>query len=604
MQNETDNTPLLIYDGDCDFCSYWVRYWKGLTGARVNYVAYQSVADQYPSIKQEEFQKAIQYIDKEGNNIASAAEASYLVLSHAPEKAYWLKLYRTVPGFASLAEFFYAFVAKRRLFFHKVSLALWGKYHMPARYELLSWIFLRLLGLIFLVAFVSFGVQALTLIGSQGVLPLSEFIANIRSSIGIAGYWHVPMIFWISASDFLIQLVCWLGAGFSLLLIAGILPRLSLAMLYIFYLSLIYAGQRFMSFQWDLMLVEIGFLALILTVAIKPGIWLLRFMIFRFMFVSGVVKIASGDQTWRDLTALNYHFETQPLPTPLAYYAHHLPETILRFGTGLTLFIELIVPFLIFMPRKIRFAAAFCFLVFQFIILLTGNYNFFNLLAIVLCLMLFDDAAVKTVISSRLVSWIKQRAKVVRSHKMVAIVAYFMAFWTVSASFIQFNNRFFDSQNIPAVLQWIDRSIAPLYLVSTYGPFSIMTTQRPEIIIEGSDDGQLWQAYTLKYKPGDIKRGTFYNIPHQPRIDWQLWFAALDDQNQNPWFARLLERILEDKPVVKSLFAYNPFLEEPPRFVRAMLYHYYFASPEQRAKENIYWRRELIGTYFPAVQLK
>ena len=600
---DENDKPILIFDGDCGFCAYWAHYWSKLTGDRVTYMAYQEVAEHYPDISTAEFQQAIKYIFPDGN-VASAAKASFLTLSHAPGKDYWLKLYKKVPPFAAVSEWSYGFIAKRRSLFHRASLFLWGRDYEPPRFELTSWLFLRLFGLIFLAAFVSFAVQSMALIGSHGVLPVADFTAALENKLGDGRYWRVPMVFWFGASDFAIHLVCWGGAAFSLLLVAGVLPRLSLIVLYILYLSLFYAGQRFMTFQWDLLLLEVGFLALILTLAVKPGIWLLRWLIFRFMLASGLVKIKSGDASWLDLSALSYHFETQPLPSPLAWYAHYLPSEILAFGTGATLFIELCIVFLVFFPRYLRFAAAFSFLLLQTVIALTGNYNFFNLLSIVLCLPLFDDAAIRKAIPQGAVDWFHRHVKKAEPRKIVTCVVAFVALWSVLASVVQFHNRFLRDSKLPAAVQAINNSIAPLRIVGTYGPFSVMTKKRPEIIIEGSDDRTNWREYTFKYKPGDVKKGTSWNIPHQPRIDWQLWFAALGNPQRNPWFVRFLAKILQGRPEVTAVFEHNPFPDRPPRYVRALRYDYHFASPEKRATENLYWRRELTGSYYPIARLK
>src|SRR5208282_1708701 len=278
--------PLLIYDGDCGFCIYWVRYWQRLTGHRVTYAPYQEVAGQYPEIPLTAFQGAIQYVAPDGK-IASGAEAAFLTLSHASGKAFWLTLYQRLPGFAAIADHTYAVVASHRSGFYRPSLWLWGRDYEPPHFDLVSWLFLRAMGLIYLVAFVSFGVQALGLIGSHGILPLSEFAGAARSQLGLESFWRVPMVFWLDQSDFAIQAACWAGAALSLLLIFNVMPRVSSLLLYALYLSIFYAGQIFMGFQWDVLLLETGFLTFILSMATRPGIWLLRWLMFRFMFLSG-----------------------------------------------------------------------------------------------------------------------------------------------------------------------------------------------------------------------------------------------------------------------------------------------------------------------------
>ncbi|HEU0017492.1 MAG TPA: DCC1-like thiol-disulfide oxidoreductase family protein [Methyloceanibacter sp.] len=262
--------PLLIYDGDCDFCVYWARYWQKLTGDSVDYRPYQEVGADYPAISQAEFQRAVQYIAPDGQR-ASAAEASFLTLSHAPGKAFWLRLYRHVPGFAPISELAYAFIAAHRSAFYRISLLLWGRNYEPPRYELVSFLFLRLLGLVYLAAFISFAVQAQGLIGSDGILPLAKFTENVAGRVGAERFFLAPMVFWLNHSDAAIQAVCWAGAGLSLLLVVNVLPRLCLFLLFALYLSLFYAGQVFMSYQWDLFLLEMGFAALLLKLRHDAG---------------------------------------------------------------------------------------------------------------------------------------------------------------------------------------------------------------------------------------------------------------------------------------------------------------------------------------------
>lgn len=596
--------PLLIYDGDCGFCSYWVEYWRGLTGARVRYEPYQSVGRDFPQISEEDFKGAVQFIEPDGTWSGKGAKASYKVLSYAPGRGFWLWMYERIPGFAPITECAYSLIAKRRSFFYDLSLLFWGRDHQPETLDLVAALFMRLLGIIFLSVFLSFAVQADILIGENGLLPLNEFTAFAKERLGGWRFYSVPFVFWFNDSDLAIHIVAWGGAFLSSLLVFGIWQRWTVLIVTLFYLSLIYAGQRFMTFQWDFFLVEVGFIAFVLTFARGLGVWLLRYLMFRFMFVSGIVKIASGDVAWWNLSALNYHFETQPLPTPLAYYAHHLPEGLLAFGTVSTLFIEIIVPFLVFTPRRMRFVAAGLFVLLQGVILITGNYNFFNLLSIVVCLALLDDRALRWLAPDKIVAGLQRiptPAPSVRGMGKVFVIVF--AVWTVSISLIQFNNRLFEPKRLPIPVQMIDASISPLRAVSTYGPFPVMTKTRPEIIIEGSDDGQVWREYEFKYKPGDVMRGTGFNIPHQPRVDWQLWFAAMDRPERNPWFGRLMQRLLEGTPEVKRLFRVHPFPDAPPRYVRAVLYDYTFAPPEKRRASGQYWERTRLGLYFPPTAL-
>jgi predicted DCC family thiol-disulfide oxidoreductase YuxK len=594
-----DSRPLLVFDADCAFCVYWARYWQKLTGEVVNYQPYQAVASQHPQIPLADFQRAVQYIAHDGRR-ASAAEASFLTLSHARGKGFWLTLYEKLPGFAPMAEWIYAFIAAHRSAFYRITLLLWGKDYGPPHYDLVSFVFLRLMGLIYLSAFISFGVQAQGLIGSHGILPIAELAQRISGHAGVERFFAMPMLFWINASDLAIRLVCWAGAGFSLLLILNVLPRLSLFALYVLYLSLLYAGQTFMSFQWDTFLLEAGFLSLLMSFAATPGIWLLRWLLFRFMFMSGVVKLSSGDPHWWDLSALSYHFFTQPLPTPLAWYAEHLPPSVLRIATAGLFCVELLLPFLIFCPRRPRFFAAFGILLLQSCILITGNYNWFNLQTMLLCLLLFDDAAFQKCLPRRVVRVLSRRVRQ-RSPKAVSVVVGAWGLVLVFVSLVQMDERF--GGRPPSALREMAQLIEPMRMVSSYGLFAVMTAERNEIIIEGSDDGVEWREYEFRYKPGDVTRRPPWNIPHQPRLDWQMWFAALDDPRRVNWFPHFLERLLQNEPTVTALLEKNPFADNPPQYIRAQFYDYTFSSADEM-RSGLWWQRRSLGLYFPVVRLK
>ena len=390
------------------------------------------------------------------------------------------------------------------------------------------------------------------------------------------------------------------GAVLGALVMVGVLVRPSLIALFVLYLSYVYAGQIFMSFQWDQLLLESGFLAIFLTGGTRIVVWLYRLLVFRFLFLAGVVKLASGDATWRGLTALQYHFWTQPLPTPLAWYAAQLPDWLLSALTGLTLAIELAVVFLIFLPRRPRAVAGILALALQLAITVTGNYNFFNLLTMLLCLFLFDDRQLRRVLPRGLAGWIRARAP--QPGRSAAVLATILALiavpvglnliWLPLAGF-----------NLP-LAGWLTETIAPLLIVNPYGVFAVMTTTRPEIIVEGSEDGQTWREYEFRYKPGPTNRPLKWNIPHQPRLDWQLWFAAFEGPVQNRWIEGLMLRLLQGNPQVLGLLASNPFPDRPPKFVRAERYDYRFSDAKLRAAAGQVWVREPLGIYFPPVSLE
>jgi len=591
--------PLLVYDGDCGFCAYWARYWLKLTGDQVDYRPYQEVAPQFPQIPVTDFQRAVQYLTPDGRR-ASAAEASFLTLSHARGKGIWLTLYRKLPGFAAVSERLYAFIARHRTAAYRVSRFLWGRDLSPPRYDLVAFLFLRLFGLVYLSAFLSFGTQWQGLIGSRGILPVHELVDAVSGHFGAERFYFMPMVFWWSASDLTIQVVCWAGVALSLLLVVNLLPRVSLFLLYVLYLSLLYAGQAFMTYQWDTFLLETGFLALILSFATTPGICLLRWLLFRFMFMSGMVKLLSGDPNWWNLSALSYHFLTQPLPTPLAWYAAQLPPAVLRFATASTFFIELVLPFLIFCPRRPRFFAALGILLLQICILVTGNYNWFNLQTMLLCVPLCDDAALERILPAGLSRHLP-RVQTSPRPRILGVAVGALAVFIVFCSLVEMDARF--GGKPPAFAAHVAESVEPFHIVSGYGLFAVMTTERDEIVLEGSYDGIEWREYEFRYKPGNLMRRPRWNIPFQPRLDWQMWFAALDDPNHLRWFGRFLERVLQNEPVVTALLERNPFPLEPPTFVRAKFYDYTYADRAEKAR-GVWWDRQLLGLYFPESRLK
>ncbi|MDE3085043.1 MAG: lipase maturation factor family protein, partial [Verrucomicrobiota bacterium] len=393
-------------------------------------------------------------------------------------------------------------------------------------------------------------------------------------------------------------MLCGAGVIFALLLFVGVAPALCLALLWTCYLSLVCAGQIFFEFQWDSLLLEATLLAIFLApwswlplwrLHEPPRLarWLLWWLLFRLMFLSGVVKLASGDPTWRNLTALTFHYQTQPLPALPAWYIFQLPAWFHRACCALMFFIELMVPFALFATRRWRHAAALLLVTLQLFIAITGNYAFFNLLAIALCLPCFDDACVARKFIRVPLARPAQAKKIPRSAPgwlLRPFAVFTFAFTALLASF-DFSLR-------PP--RWFDHIMAatdPFRTFNNYGLFAVMTTTRPEIIFEGSDDGRNWLAYNFRYKPGDLRRPPIPVAPYQPRLDWQLWFAALSPPEQNPWVLDLCGHLLRGTPEVLSLLGANPFPKNPPHYVRAVRYEYEFTDPAVRARTGQWWRR-------------
>jgi predicted DCC family thiol-disulfide oxidoreductase YuxK len=586
--------PTLVFDGDCGICRYWVNYWRELTEERVDYRPYQVAAADFPQIPPDAFQRAIQLIEPDGR-VYSGAAATLRVLRHAPGRAAWWWCYVHLPGFAALSEWGYGFFARRRGLLNGLTKLLWGPALQAERYQLLSWIFLRLFGAIYVAAFVSLAVQVQGLIGRHGILPAADYLAAVHQALGNSAYRLLPTLFWTNSSDAALFAGTVVGAVLGVLVVADRWTRPALAGLFALYLSYVHAGQEFMSFQWDSLLLETGFLAIFLTARSRIVVWLYRWLVFRYLFLAGVVKLLSGDPTWRSLTALEYHFWTQPLPTPLAWYAAQLPRWLLMGGTAAALVIELGAVFLIFLPRRLRAAAAWSVLLLQSMILLTGNYNFFNLLTMLLCLFLFDDAALR-----RIVPRLQVRA-VPSAGRAATAVAAVLAFLLVPVGI----NRIWQTVargNLPG-LGTLSQAVSPFMIVNSYGLFAVMTVTRPEIVIEGSSDGNVWREYVFRYKPGPLTRPPPWDIPHQPRLDWQMWFAALGDVRDSPWVLSLMARLLEGSQPVLGLFASNPFADRPPRYVRAELYDYQFTDRRTRSRTGQWWLRRREATYVPPIRL-
>ncbi len=480
-----------------------------------------------------------------------------------------------------------------------MSLQSWMPQPRSREFTIASWIFLKALGVIYWIAFASFGVQALGLIGSAGILPLTAFV-DAAAQLGAARFHIAPMVFWLNSSDAMIRAVWIAGAIASLAIIAGIAQRFALTVAFVLYLSIVSAGQTFMTFQWDLLLLEAGFIAIFLNGG-RGRVWFFWWLLFRLMFLSGAVKLASGDPTWRSLTALQYHYETQPLPTPLAWYMHLLPDWFQSASVVFVFVAELLGPFVIFAPGRWKRWATAPIVGLQTLIALTGNYTFFNLLTASFCILLFDDSCWP----GRLRAWIEPRALkrfAARRPRLETAVTMALLSFIAPVSLLQMAAAL--SIRLPASLERVLGWVAPWGIVNGYGLFANMTTQRIEIIVEGSRDGAAWTPYEFAYKPGDVRRPPPWVAPYQPRLDWQMWFAALGSYRQNPFFVNLMARLLEGSPPVLALLAPGPFHASPPAYVRALAYRYRFTNWAERRATGAWWRRELVGQYFPAVSLR
>lgn len=477
----------------------------------------------------------------------------------------------------------------------------------PPAFIKARWIFARALGAIFFCAFTSLAGQVRGLFGQRGIVPAREFLDAAWNQLDVAALWEVPTVFWLNASDPMLLGVCLAGMAISALLMAGLLPGLCTLLLWALYLSLCSVGSPFLNFQWDALLLETALLAVFFlpfrwrpdwstfTPTARVAQWLLWWLLFRLMFQSGVVKLASGDETWRSLTALDVHFETQPLPIWTAWFVHQLPGGLLSVATAIMFAIELLAPWLIVAPRRWRHGGAWALIALQFGIVTTGNYTFFNWLTIALCLLLFDDDAWP--------AWLRRQSSVENSPTcnlrwgvvapVLAVVGLITAVPLLSSLGL--------IRRWPAPLAAINNVIGPLRSFNGYGLFAVMTTTRLEISVEGSDDGVTWREYEFEWKPGDVNRRPRLVAPFQPRLDWQMWFAALGSYRDNPWFMRFLGRLLEGSPDVLALLRRNPFPDKPPRTIRAVGYDYHFTRIGDGS--SAWWKRESAGLYCPPVSL-
>jgi hypothetical protein len=471
---------------------------------------------------------------------------------------------------------------------------------------LVRWLFLRLLGLVYLIAFVSFWSQAQALIGSDGILPIAAHL-EFHDSGELERFFRLPTLFWLTTSDALLHGVCFAGVSLSLLLLLRIAPGACLIGLWALYLSLVHVGQVFLAYQWDFLLLEAGFVAIFfapwtgaprLEREAEPSrwaLWVLRVLCVRLVFSSGVLKLLNRKGPWHDLTALDFHFETQPLPTWTAWLAHQLPHSVLAFGVVLTLVLQTAVPLLGLGPRRARLIAFIGITGHQLLIAATGNFTYFNLLALALALTLLDDGFVARVLPTRLVARAAATPRSALGTERRLIAAVCVALLSLHA--VQMTRTLGKAGWLPRAVNKVYGRAHKFGTISGYGLFVSMTTERPEIILEGSHDGVTWLPYELPYKPGRLDRRPGFVAPLQPRLDWQLWFAALGDVQWEPWLITTMHHLSKGTPSVLRLFAHDPFPDAPPRYVRAAYYDYRFTSPAELRATGRWWKRTWLRLY-------
>lgn len=611
--------PVLYWDADCEFCRRWVERWRHSSGDAVEYRTLQTSPSQVAEAAGGEPFQRIVLVEPDGTLRAGAHAALASLGAARRHGGIGLALYRSFPPFRHLSEAAYRWVAAHRAFCAKLTTLLWGPKTLVSDYNISGFLFPRSIGLIFFFAFVSLWVQIDGLAGSQGILPVAGHLASVKSHYdGLGQPWNawlqIPSLLWLGSDDQMLHL--WLGAGaiFSLLLLLGILPALSAFVAWLCYLSFAAAVPVFLNFQWDALLLEAGLLTVfyvpwtryLRTGASAPsclGRLLVWWLLFRLMFESGVVKLYGFDTTgrnaWLDGTALDYHYFTQPIPVWTSWWIAHLPDWFHRFSLGCVFLVELVLPFCLWGPRRLRMSAFWGFSLLMLLIMCSGHYGFFNLLALALCITLVDDAcwpawarkclsrrqesqrvlsAGGSNIRNRILPWFAGLVLLLTGLQLLLVLRLGVPPWALRAA----------------------QPFLPLRSANSYGLFSVMTTERPEITIEASENGVNWQPYRFRYTMAPADNTLPFLLPHMPRLDWQMWFAALEyrGSRQPPaWIMPLLSRLQQNSTAVLGLLDGAQATPPTPAFFRLRLDLLTFTSPDEKAVSGNYWSAQLLPDY-------
>lgn len=457
-------------------------------------------------------------------------------------------------------------------------------------------LFERALAAIYLIGFLVAANQFVPLLGERGLLPVSRFTHAVpfRAS---------PSLFFLAPTDSAFRTCAWLGVALALLTLTGwpqqrgaVVAAVVWAVMWILYLSFVNVGQTFYGFGWETLLLESGFLAIFLggssTTPSRWLVWMFGWLLFRVMFGAGLIKIR-GDSCWRDLTCLNYYFETQPIPNALSWYFHWLPEGVHKAGVAVNHVVELLVPFGYFAPQPFSGIAALITIVFQGVLIVSGNLSWLNWLTAVLCIPILDD---------RFLSWLPVAPPPLHEPELFHRGAMYVLAAVVGVLSIA------PTLNMLSRSQVMNTSFEPLHLVNTYGAFGSITRTRYEIVLEGSDEpavtaSTVWREYEFKGKPGDPSRWPPQIAPYHLRLDWLMWFEAFSPRPQSEWFIALLQRLLQGDTAMLSLLNTNPFPDHPPRFLRARYYRYWFTTADERRLTGRWWNRQLVSEYVPPITL-
>jgi len=507
------------------------------------------------------------------------------------------------------------------------------------RHRLLPrWIFLRALAAIYFSAFYSLLFQVLGLIGPHGILPAARFLPAVRHAMGPLRFWYAPTLFWLSAGSHMTMAVVWIGLIASLAAFCNLWPRLCFLVCLLCFMSFVAAAQAFSGYQSDSMLLEAGFIALFFAPrGMLPGLgaastpsrasmFLLLWEWFRIYFESGLVKLLSGDVEWRNFTAMDEYYQNGPLPTWIGWYVQHLPHWFQAASVAATLAMELAVVWMLFMPRRARLIC-FCIVTpWEIGVILTANYTFLNYLVLALGFLLLDDRSVLWLVPARIRRWSsalghesanhdsvpaesqageaaapppRRLRLVLRSFHVAGVaISAFMLAWIAYATAVEMIRIPWPEAPLPTEPV---AALEPLRIANEYGLFAVMTRGRYEVEFQGSSDGQNWTPYLFRYKPQAVDQAPGIYAPYQPRFEWNLWFASLGDWQQSDFVAATEERLLTDDADVLALFRGNPFAQSPPKFVRAVLYQYWFTSMDEKRRTGNWWKRNLMGLYAPVL---
>jgi hypothetical protein len=466
----------------------------------------------------------------------------------------------------------------------------------PRGYWLTRLLLERSIGVICLIAFLVAVNQFKPLLGERGLLPVPLFIKQVpfRAS---------PSLFYFWPKDMAFTLFAWIGVGLSCLVISGLATRYTWsnavvwAAIYLIYLSFVNVGQTFYGFGWESILLECAFFAIFLggsrTVPDAIPVYLFRWLLFRIMFGAGLIKLR-GDPCWRNLTCLDYYYETQPMPNPLSWYFHWAPHWFNATGVVFNHFSELLVPFAYFLPQPFAGIAGIITIVFQLTIIVSGNLSWLNWMTLCLAFSTLDA------------KFFSHRVTLRSFHAFAPAPLLHAVNWGLLIMVVL--------MSIPVVTnmlssrQIMNTTFNSWHLVGTYGAFGSITRVRYEVIVEGTEDAVItpatrWREYQFKGKPGAVAYTPAQIAPYHLRLDWLMWFAAMGSYQDYPWFVNFAAKLLQDDRGVLSLLRVNPFPHKAPRYVRAELYEYHFTRGKERAQSRAWWTRSYVGQYFPVVSM-